>query len=497
MFGLVSKKELYDIETRQIELESELKKANQALALTGNELSNALSQLSGYQTTLYGWLNNGQPVQLADNTFTYVQQGYQWTGDVYSCIDLILTKLTQCTPTVYEITKDKVSQIQKYRNLLQSDTNESRIKAKAFELKAMKETYFPPISDLLNTPNKLQSWVDWLKNYAGFYLITGNSYNYYNGINPKNRKWAEMYVLPAQFMQIISGGPFDPVKGYRVINQRFFGSDMYDFSAETVSHMKTFNPNYTNYGSQLYGQSPLMAYRLTIQKNRDGRIEANKQMVNGGARGILSPGNKDATMTPDQARDLKEQITRKVSSGSSEIIDRIYASGAALNWQQIGLPVSDMMLLESLDFDRKDICNAYHIPITLMNDMSASTDNNVSAHMKQFIYNVIAPLANIISDRLTRDICTAYNTNDKQYIIQIDPTTLPDMAEDMGKVATWMAQSWWVTPNQKLQGMGFETSKEPNMDKVILPANMMLLDDLSVTDTQFTNAGLNGNANTL
>lgn len=483
MFGLATKKDLEVLEVELTNKDFELKKANL-------ELEKVTTNLTAYQTALYGWLNNGQPVQYNDNTFTYIQQGYQYNADVYAVVDLILTKLSACVPIVYEVTKDKLGQVQKYRNLLQSDSDQARIKAKAIEIKAMKETYFPPISDLLNTPNKYQTWTDWIKNYAGFYLLTGNTYNYYNGLIPSQRKWKEMYVLPSQFIQIVSGGAFQPIQGYRIINQRFFGSDMFDFSNDVVSHLKSFNPDYTNYGSQLYGQSPLMAYRLTLAKNRDSRIEANKQMKNGGALGILSPKTGAPALTPDQAKDLKEQVAKR--KGGNELIDRIFASGASLDWQQIGLPVGDMMLLESMQFDRVDICNAYHCPITLLNDMSASTDNNVAAHMKQFIYNAIMPLANIISDRLTRDICTAYNTPEKSYVIQIDTTTLPDMQEDMGKVAEWMNTAWWLTPNMKLEGMGFGASKEPNMDKIVLPSNLMLIDDLSISDQQFTNAGGNG-----
>lgn len=476
MFGLATKKDLLVKDT-------EIKLLNQ-------ELSNTLSQLSGYQTTLYGWLNNGQPVQMADNTFTYVQNGYQFNADVFTCVDLILSKLAACPPIVYEVTKENLPKVQKYRNLLQSGTIEGYIKAKEIETKAMKEVYMPQISDLLMTPNRYQTYADFIKHYCGFYLLTGNSYVYFNGINPTNRKWGEMYVLPAQFMQIISGGPFEPIKGYRVINQRFFGSDMFDFDASNVSHLKSFNPNYTNYGSQLYGQSPLMAYRLTMQKNKDGRIEANKQMVNGGARGILTPGTGAQPLNPDQAKDLKEQISRRVSSTSSDLIDRIYAGASPLTWQQIGLPVADMMLLESLQFDRTDICNAYHIPVTCLNDMNAATDNNVAAHMKQMIYNAVMPMANLASDRFTRDICPQYTVGNKTYIIQLDTTSLPEMAADMGALATWASQSWWLTPNEKRLAMGYGASREQLTDKLIVPSNMMQLDDLSITDAQITNAGV-------
>lgn len=485
LLGLATKRDVEEVQIKLIDKDFEVKKLN-------NELQTALSQLSGYQTTLYGWLNNGQPVQLADNTFTYIREGYQRTGDVYSVIDLILTKLSLCTPTVFRVKKQNKTAVQKYRNLMQSGTKEGLYKALQLKAKTMDEVYFAPISDLLNTPNKYQSGIDWMKHFFGFYLLTGNTYNYYNGINPSNRKWGEMYVLPAQFMQIISGGPFEPIKGYRVINQRFFGSDQYDFEAANVGHMKTFNPDYTNYGSQLYGQSPLMAYRLTLQKNKDGRIEANKQMVNGGARGILSPKAGAPPLNADQAQQLKEQISRRVSSTSNELIDRLYASAAGLDWQQIGLPVADMMLLESLDFDCKDICNAYHVPITLMNNMDASTDNNVAAHMKQFIYNVIIPLCNTGSDKLTRDICPAYSDSAYDYHIQYDALTLPDMQDDLATVAAWMNQAYWITPNEKRQGMGFDMLSDPLMDKIIIPSNVMLLDDLQITDKQITDAGQGG-----
>jgi phage portal protein BeeE len=148
-----------------------------------------------------------------------------------------------------------------------------------------------------------------------------------------------------------------------------------------------------------------------------------------------------------------------------------------------------MMLLESLNFDRKDIANAYHIPITLLNDMSASTDNNVAAHMKQFIYNVIIPLCNAGSDKLTRDICAPYSDGTYDYVIQYDALSLPDMQDDLATVAQWMNQAYWITPNEKRQGMGFDTLADPLMDKIIVPSNLMLLDDLGMTDNQFTLAG--------
>lgn len=467
IFGLSTKKEV----TRQIES-------------TISAVANKLATAGLYNEKLFAWINNNQPIFWEDNPTSYVQNGYQSNGDVYSCVDLILTKLSYCPLIEYTVKADKIQDSNKFKALATSDY----AKAKLYQLqtKAMVETQTQGIQDLLNKPNAYQTTTEWLKQLAGFYLLTGNSYNYYNGL-PGSKKWKEMYVLPAPLINIISGGPFQPVKGYNVFNSINYRNDVPDFEASNVSHLKTFNPHFSTYGSQLYGQSPLRAYISTLVRNKDARLEQNKQMKNGGVFGILSPDSGAPAITdPKIKADLKKQL--ETAKNSQDIVSRLFVSGAPAKWLQIGLPSTDLQLLESLALDRIDICNAYHINPVMLGNMNASTDNNMDWAAKQFVYNCVMTLGNTITDKLTRDICPPYETGGEKKMIMFDYSVLPEMSDDMDKVASALEKMYWLSVNEKREYQGWGRSPEPDANKILVPSTYKLLEDISLTDNAFTNA---------
>jgi len=449
-------------------------------------VANETAKLGLYNEKMFSWLNNGQPILWEDNQENYVINGYQGNGDVYSCIDLILTKLAYCPLLVYSVKADKIQSAQKYKSLAQTDY----AKARLFNIqeKALTEKYIPGINDLLNKPNKYQTTSEWLKQLAGFYLLCGNSYNYYNGL-PNSKKYTEMYVLPANLINIISGGNFEPVKGYNIYNSINWRQNQPDFEASQVSHFKTFNPNFTTYGAQLYGQSPLRAYIGTLVRNKDSRIEQNKQVKNGGLFGILTPDTTNGAPTisdPKVKADLKKQL--ETAKNSEDIVSRLFVSGAPAKWIPMGLPSTDLQLLESIGLDRIDICNAYHIHPSLMGNTAAATDNNMEWAAKQLVYNCVMTLGNTLTDKLTRDICPAYETAGEKLMIMFDYSVLPEMQDDMNKIATALKSMDWLSYNDKREFQGYGRSLEPNADKLLVSKNMTLLEDIDLTTESFNNA---------
>ena len=470
IFGLSTQKEV----SRQIES-------------TISVVANNLAKAGLYNEKLFAWINNNQPIFWEDNPTNYVQNGYQSNGDVYSCVDLILTKLAYCPLIEYTVKADKVQTATKYKALMTSDF----AKAELFRIqtKAMTETTTQGIQDLINTPNKYQTTTEWLKQLAGFYLLTGNSYNYYNGL-PGSKKWKEMYVLPAPLINIISGGDLEPVKGYNVFNSINYRQNVPDFGVNSVSHFKTFNPHFSTYGSQLYGQSPLRAYIATLVRNKDARIEQGKQIKNGGAFGILSPDSQagaPAITDPKIKADLKKQL--ETAKNSQDIVSRLFVSGAPAKWLQIGLPSTDLQLLESLSLDRIDICNAYHINPVMLGNMNASTDNNMEWSAKQFVYNCVMTLGNTLTDKLTRDICTPYNTATEKKLLMFDYSVLPELQNDLDKIASALEKMYWVSVNEKREYQGWGRNVEPEADKILIPSSLKLLEDISLSDGTFTTAG--------
>lgn len=426
-----------------------------------------------YNEKMYSLLNNNQPIFWEDNPNNYVANGYQSNGDVYSCIDLILTKLASCPLLVYSVVDGKQQQVKKYKALQMGDVGKAELfKAQS---KALKEVDIEGISKLLNKPNQYQTTTEWLKQLAGFYLLTGNAYNYYNGM-PGSKKWTEMFVLPSPLINIVSGGDLKPVKGYNVFNSINFNQGVPDFPAEQVSHLKTFNPNFTTFGAQLYGQSPLRAYILTLVRNKDSRIEQGKQVKNGGVSGMLSPKVGMPAMSPDVKSDLKQQI--KEAKTSADLLSRIFVSGVPAEWLQFGLPSTDLQLLESMKLDRIDICNAFHISPVLMGNTDASTESNVVQAYKQLIYNCVMTLGNTITDKLTRDICPPYEDRGEKLMIMFDYSVLPELADDMSKVAEALNKMYWLSINEKREFQGWGKSPEQNADKILVPKTMGLLEDI-------------------
>lgn len=437
-----------------------------------------------FNQKMYAWLNDNQPIFWEDNPNNYVANGYQSNGDVYSCIDLILTKLAACPLLVYSVGEGKQQQVKKYKALAMSDIGKAEL-FKA-QCKSIKEVEVPGISKLLNKPNSQQTTTEWLKQFAGFYLLNGNSYNYYAGI-PGSKKWAEMWVLPAPLVNIVSGGDLRPVKGYNIFNSINFLNNVPDFPAEQVSHLKTFNPQFTTYGAQLYGQSPLRAYILTLVRNRDSRIEQGKQVKNGGVSGMLSPKVGLPAMDSKVKADLKQQI--KEAKTSADLLSRIFVSGVPAEWLQFGLPSVELQLLESMGLDRIDICNTFHINPVLMGNMSASTESNVIQAYKQLIYNCVMTLGNTITDKLTRDICPPYESVNEKLMIMFDYSVLPELAEDMSKIAEALAKMYWVTVNEKREFQGWGKSNDQNSDKILVPRTYGLLEDAEFNSDTITTRG--------
>lgn len=442
----------------------------------------------GIQTALYGLLNKNSPVYDWDNKKDYVNKAFQGNGDVYSIVDWITTKLAMCPLILYEVTKENQTKAIQYKALQTNPGFAAQVKAKTIQLKALKETYNNNINDLLNKPNKLQTPNEWLTQYAGFLLLTGNSYNYYNGMNGEDSKyWTEMFTLPAHIVNIISGGEWQPVSGYNIIGSRNYNLKEVDFSAKQVSHIKKFNPDFTSQGNQLYGQSPLRAYIKTLIRDADSREELHKQIKNGGAMGIFSPAPGAPQIAPEVKNDIKATLHK--ARNSKELAERIIVSMASGQWQQIGLPSVDLQVIESLTLNEKDFCKCYHFPPQLLANTEASTDNNMQWAGKQAIYNCVMPWGNMISDRLTRDICPQNEKTTSKYFLMFDYSVLPELSEDQDKVASWLTKSYWITNNEKreVQGYGRLEGVE-NMDVPLVPNNLTRVDDLAVTDTMFTDA---------
>lgn len=444
-----------------------------------------------FNQNVYQWINNNQIIIDYEDKYKFIEQGYQRNADIYTCIDMISKKVSECSYTLFEIKRGVTKkELKQYENYQQSDSISGRIKALQLKEQIFEEVEINPILELLEKPNPMQCYEEWMTDLAGFFLCTGDGYIMGNSMTPEmieDQIWTQLYCMPSHYMKIISGGMFEPIKGYSLMN--VYTEDI-PIPANQIHHFKSFNPDFTFTGASLYGQSPIRAIYRNVLKENQGDEELLKQIRNGGAMGFISPDGAGATLTKPQLDFLKNEI-RNAKEGST-IMDRIFPSTGPLKWTQIGLPSTDLQLVESLNLDTRKIFSAFHVPMIYSGSEEASNMSNVSSAPKQFIYNAVSPLLRKIKDSINDFVCRPYaRAEGKRYYFDFDIASFPEMSEDMTKLSDWLERSWEIKPNEKRVAKGYDRDKDPLMDKIYVPSNIVPLEDLSL-DSAYNQPPFNG-----
>lgn len=421
------------------------------------------SNISGLvNANLFRLIGEDQPILTHDQA-NYVERGMS-VGPVYECVDLIMKKVVASPPILYEV-KDPVK-LKAYDNYMKAGTIDGFIRAKIIKAEAVEEVTVKKISDLFKQPNERQTWDDFLGLIALLYLYDGNCLVYGNAGDLRSKKWTDVWSLPYNSKQFgMKGGSVlndRPIKSYYV--QMNGGDVLLDFPAEQIEHIKTINPTWDANGAWLYGISPLRAYLGNLLRDQLGDEAANKILKNGGAFGVLAPKAKEDQFDDKQKKALHERITD--AQRSKNPMDRIFPVSIPLEWLQIGLPATDLQLLEMLKVNREDIYRAYHVPLVFASN-EASTYNNLESANKQFIYNAVAPVCEVIAKALTNFICRPYSevkNGGKDYIIRLDYTSLPELSQDMNKVAEALEKMDYLTDNEKREVLGWGKINNPAFD---------------------------------
>ena len=413
------------------------------------------------------------PVMGEDSFQTYVDKGYQYNADVYSVINLITRKAATAAPILYEIVDDRA--FQRYKSFTANMSKPQDIaEANHLRQKALVEVdERHPIIQTLHNPNDFQSFYEFMDNYLGFKLITGNSYVYGVGAvtGPNAGKFKQLYVLPAHLTRIVSGGKYDPVKGYTITT----AYDFQEIMAEKVMHSKYWNSDYSVEGSHLYGQSPLRAALRVLQQSNDAQTASVKMLQNTGAQGILFDNSTDSFLTPEQAAEIQRKY--KAEYSGPENAGNIIVTSAKIGWQQLGLSSVDLEIMEAMKMNLRQLCNVYRVNSALLNDPDNKTYNNMYEARKALISDAILPELTSARADFNKWLVEPYNKSEnKRYFLDFDLDVFPELQEDKKEQIQYLERAWWLTPNQKLEEMGYGRSEDPNMDKVYVSIQVKPID---------------------
>jgi len=423
---------------------------------------NAQQTAQQYNNAIYSWLGESI-IWNPENDDSYITEGYRKNSTIYALVNLITKAATTIPFQVYEKTNE--NDYKRYKAMTSGTFDAATIhKAAMLQKRSLVELQDTELHKLLERPNPAQSYNSWITELIAFGKLTGNRYIY--GIGPDTGanvgKYTELYVMPSQIMEIVSGGIMKPVSKYKI---EYNGT--FEIDASEICHIKDFNPYYDGTGSHLYGQSPLRAGLRSLTTNNEAVQTGVKYLQNQTARGLLMSDEGDINEV--QAQQLKDKF-RKQFQGSDNAGD-VIITPKKLSWVNFGLNAADVSLIEQYNASIKDLCNIYNVPVQLLNNTDSASYNNMKEAKKALYQNAVIPELLKIKDELNRWLAPKFGD---KLCIEFDFSVIPELQEETDKVVDQLTKAWWLTPNEKRAAMNYGKDDETTqLDDYYIPANLI------------------------
>ena len=370
----------------------------------------------------------GQVTSLSDNTQNYLRQ-YSYNDLVYSIINLITDRVASVKWGIYRETKNGLKPV--------DDEN---------------------LQKLLDEPNPYCTFSGLVAEHTGFKLITGNSYLWAQRLKGGANEGipAELWHLPADLVTLLVKGGFPP----RILKYEIPGWQV-GFTPDEILHTKEWNPNYDTIGTQLYGISKLKAALSLVNRNNSAMNAATAKFQNGGLETVLFVDDDRFTgdQTEAQVNALKAKLMEYDREGR-----RIAVSGYKTGAVQLGLTNVELAIIEAEQWDLRRICNVYGVPVQLMNDTSASTDNNMADASRSMITRVVIPELESFKGAFNKKLRTVWGGKD--IIIDYDQTVFTELEEDKNEQMKWLLPLMQngLPLNRVLDILGLEKIDDPYYD---------------------------------
>lgn len=372
----------------------------------------------------------GHVTNIADNSTNYLKQ-YSYNDIVYSIINLITDRINSVKWGVYRETN---------KGLVPYDD----------EL----------LQNLIDNPNPYDTFSNIVANNTGFKLITGNSYLWAQRLTGGANEGvpAELWHLPPDLVNLVVKGGFPP----RILRYQIPGWGGADWAADDILHFKEWNPFYDTTGTQLYGISKLKAALSLVNRNNSAMNAATAKFQNGGLETVLFVDDERFTgeETAAQAAALKSKLMEYDREGR-----RIAVSGYKTGAVQLGLTNVELAIIEAEQWDMRRLCNIYGVPVQLMNDTSASTDNNVQHATKSMLTRVVIPELEAFKTSFNKKLQTVWGGKEG-VIIDYDQTSFTELEEDKNEQMKWLIPLMQngLPLNRVLDILGLEKIDDPYYD---------------------------------
>ena len=331
-----------------------------------------------------------------------------------------------------------------------------------------------PLITLLNRPNPLQSYSDYVRAKVSFLMIAGNGYEERFMVG---REVKELYQLRPDRMKIVPSSNGIPSAYEYTLGQNKVRWEMDPRTLECdVRHLKLFNPL-----NDWYGMSSIEAGSYAIDQNNEA-MNWMQALLQNSARPSGALTVKDSgTLSDENFNRLKAQIEEQYSGSSNAGRPMLLEGG--LDWQQMGLSPTDMGIIEAKFSSARDVALAFGVPPQLLGIPGDNTYSNYAEARLAFWEDTALPLLQMIVNDWNNWLGSIYGVE-----IKPDIDSIPAIAEKRLSMWQMADQSQDLTINERraLKGYGpidsgdvlFVSSAEIPLSMATEPAPEPLSPDL-------------------
>lgn len=275
------------------------------------------------------------------------------------------------------------------------------------------------IKDLLDNPNPLQTWEQFMAQayvYGQIYeevFVFGLTPIGFTG--PENIK--AMWIIPNWLMEVkLTGKHFmqtdinEIIEGYYITGSNGVRTKI---DMVNILHIRGNNQNVEE---PIRGQSRIKALQDPISNIVAAYEARNVLITRRGAIGILSNTSKDVVGAMPVSKDDKADLQRDFQMyGLNKEQSQVIITSASLTWQSMTFPTKDLMLFEEIEDDVRQICDNYTYPMHLLGFKAGTTFSNMAEAKKSLYQDAIIPESN----RFAKAITSFLNTEKYGFTISV------------------------------------------------------------------------------
>ncbi len=318
-----------------------------------------------------------------------------------------------------------------------------------------------PFLELLRQPNPLQSRAEYLKAYVGFRLLSGNGWQERVLLGRVPR---ELYALRPDRMRVVPGPDGLPARYDYTVNGQTRSWDVDPVTLDSdVRHDRMFNPL-----DDWYGMSPIEAGAYAIDTSNEAQ-KLTQALLQNSARpsGALI---SDAPLADDQYNRLKSTLEQQYQGAGNAGRPLLLEGG--LKWQQMGMTLRDLEIIETRYASARDISLAFGVPPLLLGLKGDNTFANYAEARLAFWEECVIPLCQQIAHDWTDWLGPFFG----DLTIKPDFDNVPAIAEKKAVMWKMANEAPDLTVNEKRELRGY--GRLPDGDAVLVPMGQVPLSEI-------------------